>query len=169
MIVLRDILFRAKGIDKKRWFYGHYYCEHDTTHCCMECTPDETHHFIIFEEMTDWELPNKRYRADIDVSTLGQYLGITDSKGCKIYEGDIIQKIWYQFSDELTEDGPFFKGYYKTICVIKYDEIAFIFEEIYQEKLPLGYIPPIRNGKDYIQVIGNIHDNPEVLNNGGVL
>ena len=76
---MREIKFRAKGNDKEtnnRWFKGYYYKETETTYCFKEDYdrhPENTHHYIIFEEMTDWGLPNRHLRVDIDIETLGQF------------------------------------------------------------------------------------------------
>lgn len=75
----RDIEFRAKGIeenDKNRWYYGSYYRTDDTTYCFKEDYdrhPDNTKHYILFDEIMDWGLPNRKLRADINIDTLGQY------------------------------------------------------------------------------------------------
>lgn len=56
---MRDILFRAKGIDeddKDRWYEGFYIALNDTTYCIKEDYenhPDNTKHYIIFDQMTD--------------------------------------------------------------------------------------------------------------------
>lgn len=76
---MREIKFRAKGIeenDKDRWYFGSYYKTDDTTYCFKEDydrNPDNTKHYILFDEMTDWCLPNRKLRADININTLGQY------------------------------------------------------------------------------------------------
>ena len=83
---MREIKFRAKGNDeetKNRWFKGYYCRLNDTTYCFKEDydrDQNNTKHYIVFEEMVDWGLPNRHLRADIDVNTLGQYTGLKDKK-----------------------------------------------------------------------------------------
>ena len=82
----------------------------------------------------------------IDADTVGQYTGLTDKNGTKIFEGDII--------DFLYRSG------YDDYGIVQYDadetEFGFVYNSIY-EGLGRHY-----QSKD-IEVIGNIYDNPELL------
>ena len=79
----------------------------------------------------------------IDADTVGQYTGMTDKNGTKIFEGDII--------DFLYRSG------YDDYGIVQYDadetEFGFVYNSIY-EGLGRHY-----QSKD-IEVIGNIFDNP---------
>lgn len=52
---MREILFRAKGVDEKdkdRWYEGYYLALSDTTYCIKEDyekNPDNTKHYIVFD------------------------------------------------------------------------------------------------------------------------
>lgn len=78
----------------------------------------------------------------IDENTICQYTGLTDKNGKKIFENDIVQVGWYNGTVEY-EDGCF---------VIKWNNIKFLRKD-------LGYWANL----DGFQTIGNIYDNPELL------
>lgn len=78
--------------------------------------------------------------------TVGQYTGMKDKNGKRIFEGDIID-----FSDRSYSDG---------YGVVRYDaegtEFEFVYDDLY-EGLGRCYYP------EDVEVIGNIYDNPELL------
>ncbi|MDY2597036.1 MAG: YopX family protein [Eubacteriales bacterium] len=144
---MREILFRGKDHETGTWYEGFYLELSETTYCSKgdyDRHPDNTKHYIVFDRMTDWGLPNQHLRADVDPSTVGQYTGLKDKNGKKIFEGDIV--------DILTEN--------EEIGVIEYDDGGFQVEAD-------GFIVDFHaniNGTD-LEVIGNIHDNKSLLNN----
>ena len=142
---MREILFRGKCKEKGKWYKGYYIHLHKTTYCFKEDYDhfkDNDIHQIVFEKMTDWGLPNEHLRVDVIPETVGQYTGLTDKNGTKIFEGDII--LWGL--------AP---------CVAKYDteNARFMFYEN-GKYLKNGFNKDTMEMKE---VIGNIHDNPELL------
>lgn len=78
----------------------------------------------------------------VDENTICQYTGLTDKNEKKIFEDDIVQVGWYKGTVKY-ENGCF---------VIKWNNIKFIRKD-------LGYWANL----DGFQTIGNIYDNPELL------
>ena len=141
----REILFRGKCIETGAWYEGQYIHLHKTTYCFAGSAQRDAEneiHQIVFEQMTDWNLPNRHLRVDVIPETVGQYTGLTDKNGKKIFEGDIVN-----FSDIL---------YY-----IVFADGCFRIGRNGQ------YSYTLHNIHSAFEIIGNIHDNPELLKGGG--
>ena len=125
---MREYLFRGKMIANGNWSEGNLLVTRQG--CCI--TPDAT---VLGS-----------YGA-VDPETVGQYTGLTDKNGTKIFEGDIID-----FSD--CSDGD---GY----GVVRYDAEETEFEFVYDNFFcrGLGRCCWSKN----VEVVGNIYDNPELL------
>lgn len=123
---MREILFRGKLAASGAWSYG-----------CLKIFPDKT--CAISPDDT---LVGKYGR--VDPATVGQYTGLTDKNGVKIFEGDVLR-------------------YGETIhrAVFEQRNGTAYFGLVYgsQETLPFGHYQDLRQ----LEVIGNIHDNPELL------
>ena len=80
--------------------------------------------------------------------TVGQFTGLTDKNGKKIFEGDIIKgkfsnyAIWADEAERAFVYGKSYKGGYKNLMS----------DYLLKSSCPNG-----------IEIIGNIHDNPELL------
>ena len=113
---MRTILFRARCINNGQWVYGYYSCD------------SGKYHFIkSIDDYLDYR---------IDPYTLGQYTGLIDKDGNKIFEGDIIQ--FYKTSAYVI----FRRGEF---CAIDNNNTGYF---IIQSD---------------VRIIGNIHDNEELL------
>ena len=80
--------------------------------------------------------------VEVDPETVGQYTGLTDKNGKMICEGDIVKY-----------DGNYSIGYVNGVYRL-FNESGF-------------YSVSVHNYYSYLEVIGNIHDNPELLKGGG--
>lgn len=135
---MREILYRAKCIDNGEWVYGVPIKEalvgsHDGYYPKMIPECDGRHQTV--------------YSTAIKEETLEQYTGLKDKNNVKAFEGDIVA---------CNQSGSC------GISVIIYDNSAFYV-------MPLNGNILERTLWDYwyndwdIEVIGNIHDNPELL------
>lgn len=145
---MREIKFRAKDTLERNWYVGSYMFTNDNTNNPFRGGPFKESHRIIFYSSGDWNMGGWN-DVEIDPSTLGQYTGLKDKNGKEIYEGDIVKSIGGKI------------GY-----------VVFLAQE-------MGYVVVWDNcdtrlghrnrgggyGDDLsIEVIGNIYDNPELIN-----
>ena len=142
---MREILFRGKRCDNGEWVQG-FYVRAD-------------HHWHKNGIHKDWialgasanggwfALHNK---YAVKAETVGQFTGLTDKNGKKIFEGDVVLYPWND------QDKP-------ERFTIKFKDGQFV-------------ASPVKETEDYwdfmvggyskeMEVIGNIHDNPELLEN----
>ncbi len=135
-MALREIIFRGKRKDNDEWFYG-----------------DLRQYSETRKGIFDYK--SQRMMKGIIPETIGQFTGLTDKNGTKIFEGDILKT-------------PKFIG------VVKYNEVvaSFIVEI---NDTTTGYLhwSPLNEGDpsrclqlQYTEKISTIHDNPELLEVG---
>lgn len=145
---MREIVFRGKCKDTGKWYEGQYIHLTKTTYCFKEDyyrNPDNDIHQIVFEKMVDWGLPNRHLRIDVNPETVGQYTGVKDKNGVKIFEGDILSFV----------DGDGDTNYLTVI----YDRDMFTTKECdFVDRDGLWSDSTLD-----LEVIGNIYDNPELL------
>lgn len=126
---MRDILFKGKRKYNGKWVYGNYAVTDN----------NEKQHFIF---------QNKAFEFVVIPETVGQFTGLTDKNGKKIFEGDILREAYHPEQDVIIEwsDGSlgFRRANKPKDCV--YSTIRYM-----------------QNAMSRLKIIGNIYDNPELL------
>lgn len=149
---MREILFKAKRIDNGKWVEGFYFCmvHEDGSHI---------HHFII-PLGVDLSLgtPIEKIQVEIDINTLCQYTGLTDKNGNKIWENDVV-KLTRNVGYKSTK-GRKFKVYFNNFLC----HFALSFGQ--EENEAFDYMELSDKKASIIEVVGNIFDNPELLERG---
>lgn len=131
---MREILFRGKRKDNGEWAYGNY-----------AVTDNNGKQHFIFQ--------NKAFEFEVDPETVGQYTGITDDNGKKIFEGDILG---------VTNDDPDYD--YITKVYLDCDTLCVDVQGQDYDYTSIGFAIEIWDDEcDQVEIIGNIHDNPELL------
>ena len=145
---MREIIFRGKRIDNGEWVYGWPFA--DTADCSLKkvgkcgCPHDGSKYFIV-EWVDDFHEYEER---EVIPDTVGQYTGLKDKNGKRIFEGDILGSRYDNLypDDVAIEAATWFRnGWY----IRQGGNLPEALDEY-------GVLP-------YSEVIGNIHDNPELL------
>lgn len=133
---MREILFRGKT-PNNIWIYGN-----------LNYYPDINRTFIRKNDKKLCPSMQSSLEEEVSKKTVGQYTGLTDKNGKKIFEGDIVK-----FCTELKE-----------ICFVDYGKGKYILRQLKKDKYLSWQSIDIFElfGLEW-EVIGNIHDNPELM------
>ena len=138
---MREILFRGKRKDTGEWIYGHL-------HKMDGYGTGYTEYGIQVQDIST----SRPWSVLVDPATVGQWTGLTDKNGEKIFEGDIVRARDDVFGS------PFCNG---IVGKVVYEEAAFFIET--QNVIDSQYL---YNECAVYEVIGNIYDNPELMKEG---
>ena len=134
---MREILFRGKRTDNGEWVEGdllqtRYHSGH-IEYQIMPQTPVSSAYPVLPE-------------------TVGQFTGLTDKNGKRIFEGDICK--FKRFND--VHIGKVVFNVTTASFIMWYQPIVGAYGEKATQKMLLSVC-------DNIEVVGNIHDNPELM------
>ena len=132
---MREILFRGKRKYSDEWVEGDFY----KVDCFCFIIPRNSNGTYSRGKNT---LKNVYPCNECIPGTIGQYTGLTDKNGTKIFEGDIVK---YPIGTFVVK---FLSG---TFCCSLIED---------------DYLTDICSIHNACEVIGNIHDNPELLKGG---
>ena len=131
---MREILFRGKNVCDGEWIYGYYAGPAGGRNNFHEIRDNS-------DSVGAW--------IDVDPATVSQYTGLKDKNGQRIFEGDIVD-CW--------SEGVNAKG-----TVQQRKDGLWIIYPAWQKTIMWG-ICPDEYCNTTVEVIGNVHDNPELLN-----
>jgi uncharacterized phage protein (TIGR01671 family) len=157
---MREILFRGKRCDNGEWVQGfyvradHHWHKHGVHKDWIICGASAN---------GGWFALHNKYA--VKAKTVGQFTGLTDKNEKKIFEGDVVKAVIVRDFGDGTENR-------EETGIIVYDKIGMIglvaeyagtipvWSDFFQELTLSGCIDDF-----WFEVIGNIHDNPELLEN----
>lgn len=142
---MREILFRGRGIEPRYWYEGELI---NTKGFIPPYMP------MILEP--DEKSDGRAY--DVDPCTVGQFTGLLDLNGKKVFEGDILK-----IAKRSDSGGGYYHPPidYPVNVVVKWDHCGWMWETLCEDKRYIGF--PEAWGHYLCEVIGNIFDSQELV------
>lgn len=144
----RKILFRGKCKATNLWYYGFLYKG------CFILGGDEDFMHGEYRDTIDKTWIDD-YMYCVDPETVGQFTGLCDRNGKEIFEGDIVSV--YSDCDGYYTEEQNLRG------VVMFDDEDFFDYEVSFNHIRNTCLEYLSNHRDNIEVIGNIYDNPKML------
>lgn len=150
---MREILFRGKRTDNGAWVEGAF---------CLKDCDDPFGVMVDRPSIIKYEDPFSGFWFRVDPETVGQYTGLTDKNGKRIFEGDIVRIS--------VNSGP----QSSAVGVVRYVAPCFIVEVCG----PYPYTHKLNESSEYQDMgattkiryeyenVGNVFDSPELLARG---
>ena len=145
---MREILFRGKRKDNGEWIYG------------VPITDEATNDAYIITSTAGASLKSEINNMcatgfRIIRNTVGQYTGLTDKNGTRIFEGDILG---YSEQSKLR-----YLNNVRFVVLYENFNACFVVERYVNGNYKLQKRLATFNPSKHLEVIGNVYDNPELL------
>ena len=138
---MREILFRGKRLNNGEWVYGFYAYEL------------RGEHYIHADEGAWYDGPMLTM-VEVERETVGQYTGIDDKIGVKIFDGDIVSFTTFDYNGVDRQH----------VGVVRWGDCHFFIDGTHVgNDDALFDLSAVRCEDEEFEVIGNITDNPELL------
>ena len=145
---MREILFRGKRVDNGEWIFGSLILDERGNHYIGEYIRQRVESAYVCTKRGNGKTINRFIGIGFFMvlpETVGQYMGLTDKNGKKVFEGDIVKN-------------DYRKGQYQYFKIV-YDTRVYCG----QVENKYGMLGFLYNVIGDLEVIGNIHDNKELL------
>ena len=137
---MREILFRGKRMDNGEWVEGAF---------CPKSCDDPFWPMVDKPSIIKLEEHCDGFWFDVDPTTVGQYTGLTDKNGKRIFEGDVVRHYNDQRNPESYDVGAvWWDSDHLCFKRTSFPESVFVWKQI--------------QGNSY-EIIGNIHDSQELM------
>lgn len=142
---MKEVLFRGKTVDTNEWVQG-------SLVRALGYLDEDEKFFIIPEDALYYNHGEFDIVKEVRSETVGQYTGFKDKHGVKIFEGAIVKE---------------YSSSWKTPSIIEttiLEVVRTYFGSFHlSKKTEWGEQSIALNRRSVVEVIGNIHDNPNLL------
>ena len=143
----REIRFRGKRVDNRKWIMGHYVEWIDTR-----------------GNMNYQIVSTSGYHNDVMPETVGMFSGLYDRTGKEIYDGDVVRVYPLGYNPDAIENSQGYAPYLSKVEWVLYpDKLS---ETCYEKGH--GFLEwrcvPFTHSYQFMEVVGNVYENKELIN-----
>lgn len=151
---MREIEFRGKSLATNNWVYGNY---------IIDKWGDSNNEIIygILQDRTAPDYLKNWIPVRVNPNTVGQYTGLKDKNDKKVFEGDVI-RMHYFFNNYDPISLGAFEDEAEIIGVVKCELLDGFYVETVDDH-SICYLQWVEEPTEELEVLGNIYDNPELL------